>query len=182
MLPDIRFSNVDCRKLFDYWRGLSKEGAVPRWSDFDPLHIPRLLPFVLILEAEPERGCVVRLAGTEWVEFYGRELRGQTLDSLVAEEGQEELRAHLQRVLQGPSAAVTLMKTPVDKGDRASLSYTLETVALPMAGEDGTVYRILAAMFVVEAPPSAPPIGPAEGAWRRDIQDRQYISLRPAAD
>lgn len=175
--PDIRFTNGKCRMLFDYWRSLSQEGCIPRWSDFDPLHIPRLLPYVLILEAGPADNFVIRLAGTEWVEFYGRELKGQPLETLVAEEARAELREHLRRVVAGPTASVTLMKTPVGGERGRGLSYTLETIALPMAGDDGGIHRILAAIFVVEGPPSAPPIGPAEGAWRRFIQQRHYIAV-----
>lgn len=177
MPSHIRFTNDKCEALYGYWRSLSKDGGMPRWADFDPLHIPRLLPNILVLETEPDDGFLIRLAGTECVDFYGRELRGQSLDSLVTEESRQELREHMRRVLEGPSAAVTLMQSPIEGMAGTGLSYTLEAAALPMAGEDGGIHRILAALFVIEAPPSAPPIGPDAGAWRRFIQERQYIGV-----
>ena len=41
--------------LFAYWAGIKGDRAMPRRSDFDPIHIPKLLPHIVLTEVIREQ-------------------------------------------------------------------------------------------------------------------------------
>jgi len=53
------------RALYEYWRVLGlQSGGLPPLTAFDPLCLPRVLPNIWVIEAEPESGRLrMRLAG-----------------------------------------------------------------------------------------------------------------------
>lgn len=68
--------------LHDYWKGKRGPWGLPRRRDIDPLEIPRLLKYLLLLDIEtlePLR-YRVRLAGTNFRQFFGRDLTGLSVD------------------------------------------------------------------------------------------------------
>ena len=71
------------RQLFDYWRSKCGTRQMPSRHDVRPADIPRLLPYVTLIDVlEEGRRMRVRLAGTQLREFFGREITGAYLDDL----------------------------------------------------------------------------------------------------
>lgn len=72
--------DTDLRELFLYWSGKHNGGRLPSRADLDPVHIPRLLPHVMLWDvlADP-LDFRVRLAGTEICRRFGEELTGRLL-------------------------------------------------------------------------------------------------------
>jgi hypothetical protein len=71
------------RQLYDYWLERSAGRAMPERADISPAHIPRLLPFVSLIDVDPLNGeCRIRLAGTRLRDVYDREITGLSLADL----------------------------------------------------------------------------------------------------
>jgi hypothetical protein len=71
------------RQLYDYWVAKSRDGALPWRSDVSPVHFPKLLPYISLIEVERQSGRFkVRLAGTRLRDIYDRETTGLYLDEI----------------------------------------------------------------------------------------------------
>lgn len=73
-------------EMIDYWRRIRPgPGQLPSRLSFDPVEVPKLLPFTGLIDIlrEPEIRLKVRLAGSKIVETLGSNLIGQYLDELV---------------------------------------------------------------------------------------------------
>ena len=71
------------RQLYDYWLSRAGGKALPARADINPAHIPRLLPFISLIDVHeklPESR--VRLAGTRLRDVYDCEITGLCLDEL----------------------------------------------------------------------------------------------------
>jgi hypothetical protein len=69
------------RQLYDYWASLAAGRKMPDRDDVSPADIPRLLPFISLLEQAGSR-LRVRLAGTRLRDIYEREITGLFLDEI----------------------------------------------------------------------------------------------------
>jgi hypothetical protein len=71
------------RQIYDYWLTWSDGKAMPTRSDMNPAHIPRLLPYITLIDVHQEvHRSTVRLAGTRLRDVYDREITGLCLDDL----------------------------------------------------------------------------------------------------
>jgi hypothetical protein len=62
------------RQLYDYWTDRSRNRPMPERKDISPADIPRLLPWISLIDVEKSpRRYRVRLAGTRLREVYDRE-------------------------------------------------------------------------------------------------------------
>ncbi len=115
---------------------------MPARADIDPLEIPRLLPIVLIADAGavPAR---MRLLGTEATEFYGREMRGRSIDAfnLGAFTPAWVKAFDLVTDTRHPTAAVG----GYAQGARTC---TIEAVLLPLSDQDGKFDLIFGGLHI----------------------------------
>ncbi len=71
------------RQLFDYWAEKCLGRAMPRRSDINPVHIPRILNGISLVEISADKSrCRIRLAGTRLREIYDREVTGLHIEDL----------------------------------------------------------------------------------------------------
>lgn len=75
--------------LLAYWKSRCRDGRLPARADIDPLDIPRLLPFLYLVDIEPRSGGATphrfryRLVGTGIVERNGSDPTGHYLDEFA---------------------------------------------------------------------------------------------------
>ena len=67
----------------DYWRRKSGGKPLPRRADIDPLDIPKLLPYVMLVEVLPSGRYRYRLVGTENTSAQGVHATGRYLDEVL---------------------------------------------------------------------------------------------------
>lgn len=68
------------RELYFYWAARCRDGQPPRRADIDPIEIPKLLPYLTIVEVVPDaRRYVYRLVGTREVEVRGNDPTGKSV-------------------------------------------------------------------------------------------------------
>jgi hypothetical protein len=69
------------RSTHDYWQSKRNDGGLPLRAWIDPLDIPRLLPYLMLIEVI-EGHLRYRLAGTQVVANAGFDFTGRYLDEL----------------------------------------------------------------------------------------------------
>ena len=71
------------RQLYDYWLSRTESGGLPTRADINPAHIPRLLPFISLIDVDDAlHQSRVRLAGTRLRDVYDREITGLRIEDL----------------------------------------------------------------------------------------------------
>ena len=71
------------RQLYDYWLSRTEGGGLPARADINPAHIPRLLPFISLIDVNDALDqSRVRLAGTRLRDVYDREITGLRIEEL----------------------------------------------------------------------------------------------------
>jgi hypothetical protein len=78
------------RQLYDYWLDRAAGRTMPERRDISPVHLPRLLPCISLIDVAPEL-CEsrVRLAGTRLRDVYDGEITGKQIDQLFADDRRE---------------------------------------------------------------------------------------------
>jgi hypothetical protein len=130
------------RAFYAYWRGLAPAGAVPAYSGFDVVHVPRaLLPFLILLEVlDAGADFRYRVVGTGVVEAIGRDFTGETVHEYSHRHeppGVAEGYRHV-RSLQAPD----LYQGTLEAVGKGFIRY--ERLAVPFTGDAGDVEHILA--------------------------------------
>lgn len=155
--------------LWRYWRGLPREGCVPYRRDFDPMAIPRLLPWVSITERPGPGQWRMRLIGTGIRQRAGREQTGGNFLDLVEPERRDLEDRRLALVLTHPCGSTT-----VRRARRASGLVRLDrTLALPLRDNQGEVRLLVATTEYLESA-DATPDGQQSGIH---VLERRYLDL-----
>lgn len=114
---------------------------MPSRADFDPLEMPQLLPFIILMDVEGSGNRLkVRLAGTKIVEMFGSDYTGNYLDEI-------DFGDVMEKVLFEYGLAVT-EKRPVfsDHSFRKPNDYrhAIERAILPLSNDGDSVNMLLA--------------------------------------
>ncbi|NBC34563.1 MAG: PAS domain-containing protein [Alphaproteobacteria bacterium] len=82
-------------RLFTYWRGKMRDGRLPARAALDPIEIPSLLPYVILIDIRRDPfDLVYRLAGTAVVSRLGFEVRGLSVKALPISEAETLFEAY----------------------------------------------------------------------------------------
>ncbi|HEV8391959.1 MAG TPA: PAS domain-containing protein [Dongiaceae bacterium] len=129
------------RSLYDYWHALGMAaGGLPSVQAFDPLHLPKLLPNLWIMEVAPDTHRFrMRLAGENINAIYRRNIGGQYFSDVFEASEVDVLIARYTRALNEPSifravGAVYSAAGRFSEGER---------LALPMLGRSGVTDTML---------------------------------------
>jgi hypothetical protein len=139
--PDIQDPGL--RLLYDYWRDLAKAGdGLPSVQRFDPLHLPKLLPNVWIVEVEPAtRRFRMRLTGENINAIYGRSIAGLYFQDVFQPGDVEIIVARYTRALSEP-AIFHASGSVYAAGGNLTVG---ERLGLPMLGREGRTNTLLGA-------------------------------------
>jgi hypothetical protein len=131
------------RQLYDYWRELGHAaGGLPQIQAFDPLHLPRVLQHIWILEVAPDtRRFRMRLAGESINAVYGRNIGGQYFADIFEPSDIDSIVARYTRCLTEPALFRATGSVYVAAG-RLSQG---ERLGLPMIGRSGLTDTLLGA-------------------------------------
>jgi hypothetical protein len=136
-------SDARLRSLYEYWHALGvKAGGMPPIQAFDPLHLPKLLPNIWILEVAPDtRRFRMRLAGENINAIYGRNVGGQYFSDVFERSEIDLIVSRYTRALTEPAiftatGAVYAAAGRLSQGERLSL---------PMLGRSGVTDTMLGA-------------------------------------
>lgn len=129
------------RALYAYWRALGDgDGGLPRLQSFDPLHLPKLLPNIWVLEVEPvSRRFRMRLAGENINAIYGRNVGGRFFADIFDPADVPTIVQRYSRALREPAIYHATGYVYAAAG-RYSPG---ERLGLPVLGRDGATNTLL---------------------------------------
>lgn len=113
-------------QIAEHWAGLSEAGGAGAIPAFDPVSVPRLLPFVYLLQRSANR-LRYRVSGEEVNRLFGASHAGRYLDEVVPPEIYAEVAPFFFRVLQGHAC---IFKGHVALPEREHMEF--ERVLLPI--------------------------------------------------
>jgi hypothetical protein len=122
------------RQLYDYWLSRAEGKALPARADINPAHIPRLLPFISLIDVHeklPESR--VRLAGTRLRDVYDREITGLRIEDLdLGPKRDYWMAAYRHTAFEGkPTQGIV-------RGPRVNKEHLVQYwIRLPLAAKDG---------------------------------------------
>ena len=128
------------RQLYDYWLSRAEQGAIPKRSHINPADIPRLLPFISLIDVgdrlEVSR---VRLAGTRLRDVFDREITGLRIDDLdLGPKRDYWMTAYRHTAVDGkPTQGIV-------RGPRVNKEHLVQYwIRLPLAAPDGSGIRMI---------------------------------------
>jgi hypothetical protein len=131
------------RSLYEYWHALGVAAVgLPSVQAFDPLHLPRLIPNLWILEVAPDTHRFrMRLAGENINVIYRRNIGGQYFSDVFQPSELGRMIERYTRALNEPAivcavGAVYALAGRFSQGER---------LALPMVGRSGLTDTMLGA-------------------------------------
>lgn len=77
-------SDERLREGYGYWRRKAAGRRMPRRADIDPAEIPRLLPYVRLVDVVEQRRFRYRLVGTETRQHHTIDPTGRYLDEVLS--------------------------------------------------------------------------------------------------
>lgn len=144
------------RELFDYWRSVSGPAPIPNRADFDPQHIPRLLPNICLIDVKaglPESRF--RLAGTALHGIYGAELTGRRVETVFCGRRADYWRRVHSAVIKQGAGQSGVVRGPANGRDHIVMYW----IRLPLTLEGEAVRFILGYDFAASAPAEDDPDG-----------------------
>ena len=93
-------ASANNRHINRYWRAKCRASHPPRRTDIDPVEIPKLLPYMTIVEVVPDaRRYVYRLVGTQEVEIRGNDPTGKSVAEAYYGPSQDEAHMFYDQVV-----------------------------------------------------------------------------------
>ena len=131
------------RSLCQYWGELAQAaGGLPSIQAFDPLHLPKVLQHIWIVEIEAAtQRFRVRLAGENINAIYGRNIGGQYFRDVYDPSDLDTIIARYGRCLTQPA----IFRATGSVYAAAGRPMAGERLALPMLGRGGVTDTLLGA-------------------------------------
>lgn len=123
------------RQLYDYWLSRAQGGSLPGRADINPAHIPRLLPYISLIDVGAKiETSRVRLAGTRLRDVFDREITGLSIDDLdLGAKRDYWMAAYRRTAVDGkPTQGIV-------RGPRVNKEHLVQYwIRLPLAAADGS--------------------------------------------
>ncbi|MEQ9518910.1 MAG: PAS domain-containing protein [Parvibaculum sp.] len=126
------------RDVWTYWQSLN-DGRMPAAALWDPISVPKAMPWCTIVERGGPTGFQHRFAGTAICDFYGEEMTGQAVGSRMSEAARPFYFANIEVSLTRPCARIIV----VEARSKTGRNCLFETLSLPLADASGKGFRLL---------------------------------------
>lgn len=146
------------RQVYGYWASKIVGGRLPSRASIDPVEIPRLLPYVFLIDVErdPQR-FRIRLAGTQVCTWAGRDATGMYTDDPAYGPQAPEITRQFAEVVSRRRALYS--ERPAARPDRSSMFF--ERVVLPLSADGVHVNMLFCAVDMLVGT-----VAPRDGAFR----------------
>jgi hypothetical protein len=124
-------------ELYRYWDERRGEHFAPRRADIHPGDIPRLLPYLLLVDVLPGPRYRYRLVGTEVERVFGTKMTGRAIDELM--------RGEYLDFINGLYRAIIERRTPVySENTYSNDAFRTHRLMLPLSEDGENVSMVLA--------------------------------------
>jgi hypothetical protein len=129
------------RQLFAYWQSKCVDGVIPKRADMDPAEIPKLMPYLLIVDIEHDPFRVrYRLAGTRVVQMTGFEITGKYLDEIALPDDEGPFLECYALASESKTPVLARIKWHID----ADTISEYDICVLPLSDDGATVNMAIA--------------------------------------
>ena len=166
--PEGFFFSPVSRNVYAHWQHLAqRRGGVPLRSDLDPADVPRLLPYLFIVERIRSTGrYFFRLSGTAIRDIMGSENTNHFLDELLHGDDLKTVSTMFAQVMDQGACIRSI--EGLTYSDRSYLR--VEILRLPLRAADGESRLVLGCLSRVEDDSRPDPVGGA-------VKHRQVIHI-----
>lgn len=143
MAVELPLSSARLRRAVEYWESRRAGRRMPAWRDIDPLDVPDLLPWLLVIDVLPGAADFrYRLIGTKVVAIARQDFTGRLFSELP---GKGPGSVVWENCRQVASTGGPFSRTPPYAGPDPQVRLG-ENVLLPLSDDGRTVDRILQAI------------------------------------
>jgi hypothetical protein len=130
------------QQAYQYWDTKRSGRRMPARPDIDPTDIPRLMPFLFLIDVLDPLDFRYRLAGTHFAEWVGINPTGRLIGDVFPPEFASEVHYHWSSCVErkAPKLGIGHLWLP----EREFVNW--EGVVLPLSPDDGTVTMLLGAV------------------------------------
>ena len=138
--------------LYGYWEAKRAGRTMPTRADIDPLEMKAWLGNLLLIDVGGEGRFVYRLYGTGFVNSFGRDMTGRSVDELPPEQ-QERVRCDYQAVCASHQPRARLYTAAFEVPDlgvsarQQTEVVTWERLVLPLSDGDLQVTMLLVGAY-----------------------------------
>jgi len=153
--------NPRFRRLADYLAAKAPPGKLPGRQHIDPLEIPDLLSWIMLIDVLPkpagERRYRIRLMGTEVVAIQGADETGKYMEDVLTGDAGAEIVHHCDEMLL--SHEPYYRRGVVATTGREHVHY--ERIAFPLSSDGERVDMLILVFAKIEKPASSEGAPPA---------------------
>jgi len=103
-------------ELLSHWRSLIAEGEdVPKRQAFDPVNVPRLLSFLILVEIT-EDDAIFRVVGTEMVAAWGGDFTGKRMSEIMKGDYRDYIHRLFRTCVENRAPILSQSRFQWDKG------------------------------------------------------------------
>lgn len=147
LAPEVSFSSEHSKALINYWNSLAAEtDSIPARASFDPIAIPKLLPFIILYERLDTDQFQVRLQGTSFSERGLLDVTGTVLTPNQTDPSSELMNSALAHIIDAPCG---LRIVGVDRNAQGK-NALIEGLGLPLVDDTGTPRFVIAVVAILE--------------------------------
>ncbi len=144
---------ADChphvRALYDYWDAKRAGRSMPGRADLDPVDMPRLLPYLFLVDVGPDGELTYRLSGSAIVAMFERDLTGHPVGTGIRSAGEEaDVLARYRRIVATGEPFFHRAVLQEEKNDFTAV----ERMILPLAADGTTVDMLIGILVRIENP------------------------------
>ncbi|MEX0299770.1 MAG: PAS domain-containing protein [Kordiimonas sp.] len=133
------------KQLSDYYQNLfNAQGGVPARSDINPLHLKKILSWVLLAEWHGPKNLVPTVVGSDIDDALGSNFTGVNMFDYYPAEVAEGMQEYYQNILIQPCGGFLVR----DVAKKNGAVGTLEALMFPLHDERGLRNRLIGSMFI----------------------------------
>ena len=137
-------ASLKVKEIYSYWDSLRRGSAIPRFSDFDPTHLPAHLPGIILVEAEglDSNGTGIfryRVVGSDEVANRGFDPTGKLVQEGYFSSSQEDAIASYEAVRKNRS----FLYEPIEFVSKDGIPVDEFSILLPLSEDGKNVSHIL---------------------------------------
>ncbi|HVO14318.1 MAG TPA: PAS domain-containing protein [Alphaproteobacteria bacterium] len=152
--PDFSFEDPRLRRFYEYWLSKCRPGRLPARADIDPVEIPDLLPWIMLIDPVPDAAGIrfrFRLVGTGLVARAGRDATGRYYDEMLSKRDVARFAAIYNDVIRTGRPHHFHADLDINRMEgREHIRY--ERLLCPLASDGVTVDMLVAIVAFLDAP------------------------------
>lgn len=136
---ELRITSKELIGLHSYWVGKIQGEEIPAKSDIDPIDVPKLLPYIFLVEVSRNPyDFRYRLSGTAVDHLHNQVLTGKTVDEIESKEVAELVKQQYLSVVESRQPVCHINKIMAEDGKY----WSYERLILPLS-PDGKIVDML---------------------------------------